>query len=271
MLNLHIRYTLTKAGALYMINRFFHPAEVNSEQSNTPLDPNNIPAHIAIIMDGNGRWAKQKGLPRIAGHREGMKVINKVVKKADELGVKYLTLYAFSTENWKRPKSEVDFLMKLPERFLSKELPKLQKNNVKVRIMGDETLLPPHTIQAVRKAVQETSENTGMLLNFALNYGSRHELVHMMKKMGESISKGELSPEDIDEKMISDRLLSSGLPDPDLLIRTSGEKRLSNFMLWQLAYSEFWFTEVLWPDFKENDLMQAIQTYQQRKRRYGGV
>ncbi|MFB4162698.1 isoprenyl transferase [Alteribacillus sp. JSM 102045] len=254
-----------------MIDRFFHTEDVNSENNNTPLDPHNIPTHIAIIMDGNGRWAKNKGLPRIAGHREGMKVINKVVEKADELGVKYLTLYAFSTENWKRPKTEVDFLMKLPERFLSKELPKLQKNNVKVRIMGDESLLPSHTVQAVRKAVEETSDNTGLLLNFALNYGSRHELVQMMKKTGEDIASGSINPEDIDEEMVSKRLLSNGLPDPDLLIRTSGEIRLSNFMLWQLAYSEFWFTEVLWPDFKDKDLIEAIHTFQQRKRRYGGV
>ncbi|MFB5660534.1 isoprenyl transferase [Alteribacillus sp. HJP-4] len=254
-----------------MIDRFFSQTRPKQGEDAETIKLGRIPSHIAIIMDGNGRWAKKKGLPRVAGHREGMKVINRVVEKADEIGVKYLTLYAFSTENWKRPKTEVDFLMKLPERFLGNELPKLQKNNVKVRVMGDKNLLPSHTSRAVDKAVEETKHNTGIVLNFALNYGSRHELMQAVRTLCEEVEAGKRSALDIDENVLSERLLSSGLPDPDLLIRTSGEIRLSNFMLWQLAYSEFWFTDVLWPDFGEDDLMEAVHIYQTRKRRYGGV
>ncbi|MDQ0299164.1 undecaprenyl diphosphate synthase [Salibacterium salarium] len=254
-----------------MVNRFFSHTELKTDKGNTRLDQDNIPSHIAIIMDGNGRWAKNKGLPRVAGHYEGMKVVTNVVKKANEIGIKFLTLYAFSTENWKRPEKEVEFLMKLPERFLEKELPDLQKNNVKVRTMGDRSLLPANTLRAIEKAVKETSDNTGLVLNFALNYGGRHELVEMVKEIGEDIAEGDLRPGDITENLISERLLTQGLPDPDLLIRTSGEIRLSNFMLWQIAYSEFWFTEVLWPDFKDENFIEAIKKYQQRKRRYGGV
>lgn len=240
-------------------------------QETKKVDAVNIPKHIAIIMDGNGRWAKQKGLPRIAGHREGMKVINKVVRRANELGVEILTLYAFSTENWKRPKTEVDYLMKLPERFLSVELPKLMEENVKVRLMGSIENLPEHTRNAVNKAVKETANNTGLILNFALNYGSRFEIVEAMKKISEQIEQGTLSANDVDESLFTAHLMTSELRDPDLLIRTSGEIRLSNFMLWQVAYSEFWFTDVLWPDFSELHLDEAITVYQKRARRYGGV
>ncbi|WP_091657882.1 isoprenyl transferase [Alteribacillus iranensis] len=254
-----------------MFERFFQHADEDNEGSHISIDPNNIPSHIAIIMDGNGRWAKNKGLPRVAGHREGMKVINKIVKKANTLSVQYLTLYAFSTENWKRPKTEVDFLMRLPQQFLSKELPALKENNVRVRVMGDESVLPEYTRRAVEQAVLETKENTGLVLNFALNYGSRHELVRMVKDISEDVKNEQLSVNNIDEELISNKLLTCDLPDPDLLIRTSGEMRLSNFMLWQLAYSEFWFTNVLWPDFTDKDLEEAVKTYQQRKRRYGGV
>ncbi|MFZ4454184.1 isoprenyl transferase [Salibacterium aidingense] len=253
------------------MDRFFFNTDVKTDKKNMLLDQDNIPSHIAIIMDGNGRWAKQKGLPRVAGHREGMKTITNVVEKANDIGIQFLTLYAFSTENWKRPKTEVDFLMKLPERFLDKELPALQKNNVKVKTIGDPSLLPPHTKQAVDKAVRETENNSGLVLNFALNYGGRHELVEAVRKLGREVEHGHLKPEDITESLFSDRLLTSEIPDPDLLIRTSGEIRLSNFMLWQLAYSEFWFTEVLWPDFNGGHLVEAVQRYQQRKRRYGGV
>ncbi|WP_100373175.1 isoprenyl transferase [Bacillus sp. FJAT-45037] len=234
-------------------------------------DPQIIPSHVAIIMDGNGRWAKQKGLPRIAGHREGMKVINKIVRRSNELGVEALTLYAFSTENWKRPKSEVDYLMKLPERFLGMELPKLKEENVKVRLMGSLDHLPSHTLDAVNKAVKETENNTGLILNFALNYGSRFEMVEAMKKVAMQVEQGSLKVEDINENVIEANLMTSDLKDPDLLIRTSGEIRLSNFMLWQLAYSEFWFTDVLWPDFNEEHYTEAIMAYQKRARRYGGV
>ncbi|QKS71404.1 isoprenyl transferase [Paenalkalicoccus suaedae] len=231
----------------------------------------NIPAHIAIIMDGNGRWAKQRGLPRVAGHREGMSVIRKIVRAANEVGVKTLTLYAFSTENWKRPKTEVDFLMRLPERYLSVELPMLMEENVVVRITGDEDRLPEFTKSAVKKAIESTKENDGLILNFALNYGSRSEMLDAFKHIHEDINKGTLALDDVNEATVSDYLMTSGLTEPDLLIRTSGEIRLSNFMLWQLAYSEFFFTDVLWPDFEEEDFFEAIKVYQKRQRRYGGV
>jgi len=231
----------------------------------------NVPKHVAIIMDGNGRWAKQKGLPRIAGHREGMKVINKVVRKANELGVEILTLYAFSTENWKRPKTEVEYLMKLPERFLGIELPKLMEQNVKVRLMGSLENLPEHTLLAVQKAVHETRNNTGLILNFALNYGSRFEILEAVKAICTEMKDGQIKEEDINENLLETYLMTADLRDPDLLIRTSGEIRLSNFMLWQLAYSEFWFTDVLWPDFNEHHFADAIAIYQKRARRYGGI
>ncbi|MCM2674712.1 isoprenyl transferase [Alkalicoccobacillus plakortidis] len=230
-----------------------------------------LPQHIAIIMDGNGRWAKKKGLPRIAGHREGMKVVTKIVRTASNIGIEVLTLYAFSTENWKRPKKEVDYLLGLPERYLSAELPKLIENNVQVRLIGTTENLPDHTLRAVEKAIKDTKHNTGMILNFALNYGSRFEMLEAMKSVGRKIESGELKADFITEEHIQTHLMTSKLKDPDLLIRTSGEIRLSNFMLWQLAYSEFWFTDVLWPDFKEQDFMEAIAVYQKRKRRYGGV
>ncbi|MCY8608847.1 isoprenyl transferase [Bacillus haynesii] len=230
-----------------------------------------IPEHIAIIMDGNGRWAKKRAMPRIAGHHEGMKVVRQTTKLANELGVKALTLYAFSTENWKRPKLEVDFLMKLPEEFLGTYLPKLVEENVRVRMTGDREGLPPHTIRAVEKAIRDTENNDGLILNFALNYGGRAEIVRAAKRIAEEAKKGTLNTEEIDEKLFSDYLMTEALQDPDLLIRTSGEIRLSNFMLWQLAYSEFLFTDVLWPDFKEVHLLQAIGEYQRRGRRFGGI
>ncbi|WP_417891357.1 isoprenyl transferase [Bacillus alkalicola] len=235
------------------------------------LEVENIPNHVAIIMDGNGRWAKKRGLPRIAGHREGMSVIRNIVEQANEIGVKVLTLYAFSTENWKRPKTEVDFLMRLPELFLGKELPKLMEENVVVRLTGSKDNLPKHTIRAVDKAIEKTKDNDGLILNFALNYGSRSEIINAVKQMYDMLENNGLSKDDITEEKLGQFLMTSELPDPDLLIRTSGEIRLSNFMLWQLAYAEFWFTEVLWPDFTKEDFVEAIVSYQRRARRYGGV
>ncbi|WP_227935839.1 isoprenyl transferase [Alkalihalobacillus deserti] len=246
-------------------------SSLSSQEIKDELDQANIPKHIAIIMDGNGRWAKNKGLPRIAGHREGMKVVNKVVHKANDLGVEVLTLYAFSTENWKRPKTEVEYLMKLPERFLNNELPKLMKENVKVRLMGSIEELPDHTKKAVMKAVKETENNTGLILNFALNYGSRFELMDAIRKIAKQVELGSLTSEELNESILEKNMMTAELRDPDLLIRTSGEIRLSNFMLWQVAYSEFWFTDVLWPDFNEKHLTEAIAVYQKRARRYGGV
>lgn len=230
-----------------------------------------IPSHIAIIMDGNGRWAKKRSLPRVAGHHEGMKTVRKITRLANVLGVDVLTLYAFSTENWKRPKMEVDFLMRLPEEFLSTFLPELVAENVKVEMMGDPTNLPAHTLKAISKAKEATKENTGLILNFALNYGSRSEIVDSVKELAAQVAAGTLNPEDITEDHISSGLMTKSLPEPDLLIRTSGEVRLSNFMLWQLAYTEFWFTDTLWPDFNEDSLIEAVENYQKRNRRFGGL
>lgn len=229
-----------------------------------------VPQHIAIIMDGNGRWAKKRALPRIAGHHEGMKTVKKVTKLANQLGVKTLSVYAFSTENWKRPKTEVDFLMKLPQEFLGTFLPELIAENVRVEMIGDKSSLPAHTIAAVEKAMDETKDNTGMVLNFALNYGSRAEILAAVNKAAQDIKSGGIEST-ITEEEFTRYLMTDKLSDPDLLIRTSGEIRLSNFMLWQLAYSELWFTDVLWPDFKDEHLVEAIEVYQKRSRRFGGV
>jgi len=230
-----------------------------------------VPGHVAIIMDGNGRWAKKRALPRVAGHHEGMKVVKKITRLANELGIKTLTVYAFSTENWKRPKMEVDFLMKLPEEFLGTYLPELIEENVRVDMMGYMDKLPEHTKKAVGKAMEDTRENTGLTLNFALNYGSRAEIIEGVKQVLNDIKNGIINENEIDEEVFSSYLMTRNLGDPDLLIRTSGEIRLSNFMLWQLAYTEFWFTEVLWPDFNEEHFVEAIEAFQGRQRRFGGV
>ncbi|MNW30530.1 Ditrans,polycis-undecaprenyl-diphosphate synthase [compost metagenome] len=231
----------------------------------------NIPKHVAIIMDGNGRWARRLGLPRIVGHRNGMKAVKRATIAADELGISILTLYAFSTENWKRPKDEVDFLMSLPQEFLALELDELIEKNVQVQMMGHTEDLPPHTFAAMHEAIERTKNNTGLILNFALNYGSRREITESVKKIAREVKDGTVDPEDITEEMISLNMLSSGLPDPDLLIRTSGELRLSNFMLWQAAYSELWFTDIYWPEFGRQQLYEAVAEYQRRTRRYGGL
>lgn len=243
----------------------------SSNVSLEDVDLCTVPNHVAIIMDGNGRWAKRRGLPRIAGHYEGMKVVRKIVKYANEIGVKVLTLYAFSTENWKRPKEEVDYLMKLPEEFLGRFLPELITENVQVRVMGNKEQLPSHTIKAINKAIDDTCKNDGLILNFALNYGSRYEMIEAIKQLVNDNDNGKLEVEDINEELFSSYLMSSDIGEPDLLIRTSGEIRLSNFMLWQLAYSEFWFTDVYWPDFDKTNFIQAIVEYQCRTRRFGGV
>lgn len=222
-------------------------------------------------MDGNGRWARNKGLPRIVGHRNGMKAVKRATIAADELGIRILTLYAFSTENWKRPKDEVDFLMSLPQEFLALELEELIEKNVQVRMMGHTDNLPRHTLEAMEEAVSRTENNTGLILNFALNYGSRREMTESMKVIAREVQTGQLSPEDITEEMINSHLLSQGLSDPDLLIRTGGELRLSNFMLWQAAYSELWFTDLYWPEFGREQLVEAVAEYQRRTRRYGGL
>ncbi|OPA77628.1 isoprenyl transferase [Paenibacillus selenitireducens] len=254
-----------------MIKRFQKWLDKDTKNQPLSLARENIPEHVAIIMDGNGRWAKNHGLPRIAGHHNGMKAVKKVTIAANDLGVKYLTMYAFSTENWKRPKDEVEFLMKLPEEFLSIELAELIEKNVQVRMMGHKEDLPRHTLKAIEEAERQTKNNTGLVLNFALNYGSRREIVESVREIGQRIERGEIRADQITEADIERHLLTNNLPDPDLLIRTSGELRLSNFMLWQLAYSEFWFSDVYWPAFTEEHLYEAIAEYQRRTRRYGGL
>ncbi|WP_410769222.1 isoprenyl transferase [Fontibacillus sp. BL9] len=234
-------------------------------------DSENIPKHVAIIMDGNGRWARKLGMPRIVGHRNGMKAVKRVTIAADELGISVLTLYAFSTENWKRPKEEVDFLMSLPTEFLALELEELIQKNVQVRMMGHTEELPQHTIAAMEEAIERTKHNTGLILNFALNYGGQREITESVKEIAREVMEGKIKPEEITQQMIGSRLLSGGLPDPDLLIRTGGELRLSNFMLWQTAYSELWFTDLYWPEFGREQLFAAVAEYQNRTRRYGGL
>lgn len=238
------------------------------------LDSNNIPKHIAVIMDGNGRWAKKRNLPRIAGHKEGMSTVKRIAIAADDLGVKAMTLYAFSTENWKRPTEEVSFLMKLPGDFFGTFMPELQERNMKIQLIGFIDELPEATKNIVLKAVEDTKNNTGMVLTFALNYGSRAEIIEATKAISTLVKQGELEIENIDDAVFESYLQTHFLGDlqnPDLMIRTSGEVRLSNFLLWQLAYSEYYFTDIFWPDFSEKDLHKAIQTYQNRHRRYGGL
>lgn len=247
------------------------PFVKNERQDIPTINFENVPNHVAIIMDGNGRWAEKRGLPRVAGHKEGVKAVMKVVRAAHKAKVKVLTLYAFSTENWNRPKTEIDFLMKLPKEFLHVYLPELMENNVRIETIGNIDAIPIHTKKAVQYAINKTKKNDGLLLNFALNYGSRNEIMHAIKQIMDDVDGEKLSLDSLDEEIFSKYLYTNGLSDPDLLIRTSGEKRLSNFLLWQLAYSEFWFTDVLWPDMNEEIFYEAIKDYQKRKRRYGGI
>lgn len=230
-----------------------------------------VPDHVAIIMDGNGRWAKKRGLPRIMGHREGMKSVREVVRVANELGVKSLTLYAFSTENWTRPEEEVSFLMKLPAQFLESDLKDLNERNVKVEVAGEISRLPVYTREAVQQAKQDTVDNTGLRLIFALNYGGRDEIVQVMQNVAKKVQAGELLPDMITQEVIEHELMTGSMTDVDLVIRTSGEQRLSNFLLWQAAYAEFYFTDVLWPEFRREQFLVAIEDYNQRTRRFGGV
>ena len=228
--------------------------------------------HLAIIMDGNGRWAKKRHLPRFVGHRHGMDNIRNIALAANEMGIKVLTLYAFSTENWARPTDEVNYLMRLPIDFFDKFMPELMENNVQVNIMGFLDELPEKTYLVTQKAMAETANNTGMVLNFAFNYGSRREITAGVQEIARQVKTGKINPSDIDEKMVSDHLLTHSLTpydDPDVLIRTSGEERLSNFLLWQMAYTEFSFSNKLWPDFDKNDLENLVKDYYGRNRRFG--
>ena len=230
-----------------------------------------VPAHIAVIMDGNGRWARSKKLPRVFGHREGANSVRNITEACAKLGVKYLTLYAFSTENWKRPKQEVSFLMKLLCEYLDKEIPTLMKNSVRFNTIGDISKLPADARKKIAHMKKITGSNTGLTMTVALNYGSRDELVRGFKKLALLVRKGKISPSKINEKTISACLDTAGMPDPDLLIRTSGEMRISNYLLWQIAYSELYVTRAYWPDFREKGLIAAIKEYNRRERRYGGV
>lgn len=230
-----------------------------------------LPGHIAIIMDGNGRWARKRGLPRVAGHRAGVEAIRRCLNGLKPLAVHYLTLYAFSTENWRRPRSEVEYLMDLPGYFLDRELDMLVKNNIRLGVVGDLAALPAHTRKAVEFGCKKTAGNTGLMLNFALNYGGRSDILQAVGKICRKVAAGQLKPDAVDENIFSNFLQTGGIPDPDLLIRTSGELRISNFLLWQIAYTELFFTDVLWPDFQDYHLYQAIRAYQTRRRRFGGL
>lgn len=231
----------------------------------------NIPRHVAIILDGNGRWAKKRLMPRNYGHAQGSKNVEKICREAWNLGIKYLTVYAFSTENWKRPQKEVDTLMKLLKDYLEDCLEQTSKNNMRVRVLGDKTGLADDIRRAIEELEVVSAKNTGLNFSIALNYGSRDEMIRAIRHLACDAASGSLNPETVDEGVFEGYLDTAGLPDPDLLIRTSGEQRLSNFLLWQLAYTEFYFTDVLWPDFDRDELIRAIEQYNTRDRRFGGV
>lgn len=235
------------------------------------LDMNNIPKHIAIIMDGNGRWAKERNLPRTLGHKAAMETIREVVRECSKLGVKFLTLYAFSTENWKRPAEEVNTLMKLLVEYLKGEFDELHSNGVVINSIGDISRLPLICQKELKEAYEKTKKNTGLVLNLALNYGGRDDITNAFKKMYTDLKFGRLKENEISEETISKYLYTFGMPDPDIIIRPSGEQRLSNFLLWQSAYSEFWVSNIKWPDFRKEHLHQAILDYQKRDRRFGGI
>lgn len=252
----------------------FNRSKSETLSDNVELDMERIPEHVAMIMDGNGRWAKKRNMPRVAGHQQGMEVVKTVAKAAAQRGVKVLTLYAFSTENWKRPEDEVGFLMKLPGRFFDTFIPEIKANNIRVEIIGEIEGVPADTKRVVLNAVEQTADNTGMILNFALNYGSRAEIVDGIKEMALAVQQGKLAIDDITEATVSEHLMTAqlgALADPDLLIRTGGEQRLSNFLMWQSAYSEFIFMDTLWPDLTADIFDETLLTFQQRNRRFGGL
>ena len=230
-----------------------------------------FPRHVAIILDGNGRWAQQRGRERTYGHQVGAANVKNIVRAAGHMGIRCLTIYAFSTENWARPKEELNYLMDLPEKMFTSFMPELMENNVKVEVIGVVEKLPENTRKAVEDAIEQTKNNTGLKLVFALNYGSKDEIVTAVKRIAQGAANNEYKVEEIDEQLISDNLFTKDTPDPDLLIRTSGEQRISNFLLWQIAYSEFIFTKVAWPDFVEEEFYKALLEYQSRDRRFGGL
>jgi undecaprenyl diphosphate synthase len=235
------------------------------------LDTNRLPAHVAIIMDGNGRWAKKRLFNRIKGHEKGSQAVRTVVRACRELGISYLTLYAFSTENWQRPKAEVEALMGLLVRFLKSEKNELMEQNIRLRMIGQLDRLPPKVQETLQETMQATRDNTAMTLVLALSYGARAEIVAMVRSVAEKIKRGQIEPESITAELVADNLHTRDIPDPDLLIRTSGEMRISNFLLWQIAYSEIFVTPTLWPDFGKEELLDILKDFQGRERRYGAV
>ncbi|HJD14860.1 MAG TPA: isoprenyl transferase [Candidatus Enterococcus stercoripullorum] len=256
--------------------RFFPEKKKSSQIEEFTFQPElGVPRHIAIIMDGNGRWATNRRLPRFAGHKAGMDNVKKITKHAAKLGVKALTLYTFSTENWKRPEDEVNYLMKLPVDFFDTFVPELIEDNIRVHAMGYLDALPKHTFDAIQRAMAQTAHCTGMVLNFAFNYGSRAEILTAVRHIAKEVQEEKIALEEIDDALFADHLMTSFLPseyrDPELMIRTSGEERISNFLLWQFAYSEFYFTDTYWPDFDEKALERALASYQMRDRRFGGL
>jgi undecaprenyl diphosphate synthase len=254
-----------------LLNRLFARIRKRPHEKERFSLEGNLPAHLAIIMDGNGRWANRRGLPRFAGHHAGMKRMRQVIRDCDELGIPCLTLYAFSTENWKRPQDEVEYLMRLPEEFFASEIDELVERGVRVRFIGDTSKLPQHTQDIVHRTLERTKDSNGMIVNFALNYGGRAEIVSAAKSFAREVAAGTATWDDLTEERFQQHLSTGSLPDPDLVIRTSGEMRLSNFLIWQAAYAEFWFTDVLWPDFTRDVLEQALREFQGRKRRFGGL
>jgi undecaprenyl diphosphate synthase len=235
------------------------------------LDPKKLPNHVAIIMDGNGRWAKEKKMSRIQGHQEGAESVREIIRTSREIGIPWLTLYAFSEENWKRPRSEIAALMTLLKRFIKSELKEMMQNGIRFHTIGRTFKLPPNVQKAVNDAKEKTAKNSDMTLTLALSYGGRQEVADGIRQIAKRASLGDLKPEDISEDFISGFLYTRGMPDPDLLIRTSGEYRVSNFLLWQLAYTELYITPVFWPDFRKDDYLKALEAYQMRERRYGAT
>jgi len=257
----------------YFLRNIFksHKKVTSSNKDDLQLDMENIPKHIAIIMDGNGRWAKAKNLPRALGHKAGVETIRRIIREGDRLGVKYMTLYAFSTENWKRPKDEVSTLMKLLVQYLKEEISELHDKGVVINVLGDSSRLPKDCIDEIQKAKEITKNNTGIIMNVALNYGGRDEIIRATRAIAEMVALGKIKPSDIDNEIFENHLYTKGMPDPDIIIRPSGEQRLSNFLLWQCAYSEFWYSNINWPDFTEEDLRRAIYDFQNRDRRFGAI
>lgn len=245
--------------------------EEDEQKLLSEIDKNNLPKHIGIIMDGNGRWAKKRNLPRNYGHRAGVESLKKIVRASSDIGIKYLTVYGFSTENWRRPDDEVNALMSLLVEYLTKELDELNRENVVINYMGDIEKLPDNCQEILKKSHEKTIPNNGLVLNLAFNYGSRSEITGAVMQIAKDVKEGKLEVEDINEEVISGYMYTKDMPDPDLIIRPSGEYRLSNFLLWQAAYSELWFSNIYWPDFSKESLYGAILDYQNRERRFGAV